>query len=1693
MKKLFLLIMASMVTIFMMAAGTGDGSTKANAIEFDWDKGNVHPGGTLWYHVDLAPLYEEDNPALTLNVANPSRDKSVKASMMATIAGQTQTKNYTVSPHEHQSFSEEASALVFMRQTEIYLTLTTDGEVLLSAKVYESTDLDETCKNAKELKWDVEATQTKGYAAWWKVNLSNIKDTVNFSKKDARVTITNIGNGTVNLKAGQSLDCPSSGLNKRNFTLLAGQSIVDTIPQSMILSVFPDELYFSIENVEQPVKIKVEMVDRPSVPVISDKETFVDLHVTDTITPLLIGKTYYRIKVAEMDSLAKFEPEFTYRNVGTNDAKVTVKMAFEVPAFGSTNSSYDLSAGEEQIVVYKKNMLENLEGIEYIYLLTEVQGSDVNFYGRFKHVREGKACKTNIDFNWENGHVQEARTTQWYAVNIADARDNIQDIEVHLVNYGSESAKVKASLAFSCPYIDLQEVSHSIPVGKEEVRTLRYSSYAMMSDTVWIGLETNRDIKFWATTKPAKTKEPDAACEKATPFSWENGVVQKKDTTVWYVINMEEARQQAAKYPTVVVQNMSSTNEVKITAELSLECPDSIENQSRELVIPAKGAYSKQIARNLFENISQKEIYLRVTTTEEVSMQIRLTQEAAGTSCSSAIPFNWVSGNTQAANANLWYSVDLHAVIENGSDVKVHLQNRDKAECTGFVQLAYSCPFEDATSIRNFTLAPNDEKEAVIPNSAIEAMTNGLVYVNIQGSTSLRFWAEAQAPEPFDTIYPDGINLTELKWNETYTQTEDTAWYLIPKSEIDYVRNLEEKMTPVAHLIDASASAKTVRAEAAFAFPIGKRMMGKSKELKANQHFFDTVPAGTFDQVLNPDMKRDSIILRVIRTKGTGAFQFKAELVKAFNGNSPRDAVPVRLNALYTQGANTEMWYKVKTETLKQDKNLFNKVLRVMGKNAGKGDTKVKVAVYEGYKAKYEEKDDLLMNRGEKTIKKGLSKSHNIPAQAIYAVGDSIELYIKVRTTDSLVFETKFVGEYAPLENIDPDQQKAKLVVPNVEYTIKGDNQAHWYQICIPYIQNNYKYIDNALDSTNLEYELEGTATIEVTATFQDTMDCKMPVRQRTINKSNKSYKGRKSLRSLIEKAIKKAGHTFDLSSTDPAFIDSMLHRFITKDSITLYVRVKSDKEIKAKLNTPQTKGDDCINAMSFDWEHGNVNPKDQHTWYVVALDTTQLYKENKGLRLHVDNWSETNASDVSASLYFKCDDKSQGDISKTIAANDSLTKDISLDFIKASSPQLMFIEFHSTEVTHIWIEKVDVKHDTVYADTTFFVCKGASVLGHVINEDTEWNDTIRNIKDEQKLALYDSITTIHAFVLHEPQVYDVSSLVNIERGAVLDLAAADTWLKEQYAADDNDTIQNLTSIKWQYAVYPDETFKDVDLANQPIIASERIKVRYFAFTECTEGLDPDPSKGLVVYKNYLNIARDTAKVDTCNYYTWPENDSLYVLPTTANPDSVVFPGGVNWGDSVLYLSLTLSNPAKMDLPYEVMYGNRLLVLNRNKINQTAGWENVLDSIYTPGGKVKVEWFNANDPNTPLTNPNYYYNNLDGSPLVGTFYAVITVDNGSACGLYGRTPDIVLGNVASGIAPVLAPSIVMPGEDIKVLNLDPEKETIIRIFTTEGLLQHTYNVSGQETFTIKAANAQGFYLVELLSGNEKSALRYIVK
>ena len=1416
MKKFLTFVVALVMTIPMMAIGRNDGSTKANAIDFDWETPMTHTSGTKWYRVDLAPLYEEETPALNLFLANKDAFNDTHTSLKATVAGQTDEKSFTIHPKQQRVWSANATMLVRLKQKEIYLTLTSDGTVMMSARVFEAEDLDESCTDALLFNWATGITKPAGVPVWYKVN---IKDAKANTGQDVCVVVTNNGTKKLTLIAGQSLDCPSSGVTRRTIELAAGQTLRDTIPNTMLNGVAFDELYVSLEN-DQPITVTAEYVNRPLVPVLPAdpmglkyEEKIVpdtSLHTVD-VTTLSAGVTYYfKYDVSKLNALKKYEPEFTFRNTGSTQATIDRKMAFDVPAFSAQGNTLVLDGNDESIEVLTKNTLLGLDNA-YIYVMI-TSDQDIQLISRFKHLREGKACRTNIDFDWINGHTQAASTKLWYAIDVADARDNIEDIVVHVQNLGNAKASLDASVAFSCPYIDLQEMHHTLAAGATEVRTLGYSTYAMMTDTIWIGVETNQSIKFWASTKPAKTTEPDEACLNAVKFNWEEGAMQNGGDTVWYKISMDEVREKSAKFPTVFVQNLSSTNPAKITAELSLECPDSIANQKRTKTLAANESFSKQLSRNLFENIVQDTIYLKVITTEAIALQIRLTEEAEGASCSSAIPFNWVSGNSQNANDNFWYVVDMRTVMQQGNDIRLHIENRDNATCKGVAQLIYECPTVSAPSVQDFTLKAHAEKSITVQNSAFETLSDSMAYVNLQGTTGLRFWVELLPLKHFDTIYADGLTLIPLQWDTLYTQTVDTAWYIIPNSEIEKVRNLEEKAKPVAHLINLG-SAMTIKAEGAFAFPITKKMMTKSQKLKANQHFTDTVPSGTFDQII----KKDSIIIRVTRPVGGSNFQFRAELVSAFSGNTRNDALPIRLGERYTQGPNTEMWYKLNTADLKKDTTLFNKALLVVGKNAGKGDAEVQVSVYEGLLSEVDLLEEYGLNDYRKrTVKKGQSKSHNIPAQAIYGVGD-VELYIKLRTTDSLLFETKFNGTYAP-KAVDPKQAEAKLLAPNVEYVVPGDNQEHWYMVCIPYMQNNYIYTDDA----KLEYELNGKATIEATATFQDEMDCAMPVRKRTINKSGGYHKGAKPLRELIEKAIKKAGQTFDFSGTDPEFMDSLLHRYITKDSITGYVRIKTDNDLKVKLVLEQTTGDACMNAMMFDWEHGNVNPAHQKTWYQVTLDSVAI-PDSCDLRLHVDNWSDAlDSVQVSASVYFECGEKAT--ISKTYKQGQSSRDSIDIDrdlIANLGWPPYMFIEYNSDTTSHIWAELIpNVPRDTLRDTIIAYVCAGETYTDtitntpYVINYSMEWRDTV---EFQDGPVMKDSITLFQVHPLVAPEALTVDSMKKLNaapvlvQGMQLFVDSSSVKLTEIYRAHALavDTIFKVDTVYWAKPVY-DEGDLDV-------------------------------------------------------------------------------------------------------------------------------------------------------------------------------------------------------------------------------------------------------------------------------------------
>ncbi|MBR2265900.1 MAG: hypothetical protein IJ882_04390, partial [Paludibacteraceae bacterium] len=523
----------------------------------------------------------------------------------------------------------------------------------------------------------------------------------------------------------------------------AGATIYDTVPNSMIKAVAGDELYVSIENTQR-MALKAEFIERPATPILTENDPWEPLDVTDTIQNIPAGEHYYRISVAHMNSLSKYEPEFTFRNEGVATTNMTRKMVFALPAYSAQGDQLTLAPDEETIEVIKKNTLEGLtNAYVYIYIKNDAPFS---LFGRFKHVREGKACKTNIDFDWVKGHEQAGKTTQWYAVDVKDAKARVKDIIVTVENIGEQSTSLNAKVAFSCPYIDLQEFTGSIAAKKTRSKKLGYATYAMMTDTVWIGLETTQPIKFRADTVDAPLQPVDDACLTATMFNWTDGGQQKADTAIWYKIDMRKVRNQQT-YPTVVVTNMSETEPVTIYGKLSLECPDSLPDQTRKLQIPAGGIFEKQLSRNMFENIQNDSIYILVQATQPIKFEVRRQAVPAGTDCSSAIRFNWVSGIDQKANGNLWYVVDLSQAIKEKKDIEVTVKNKDtKNACEGSAWISYTCPDDAAPQTQKFKLAAGESKSVKFVNSTFSELASDSVFVRLICSADMRVTAKLIDP-----------------------------------------------------------------------------------------------------------------------------------------------------------------------------------------------------------------------------------------------------------------------------------------------------------------------------------------------------------------------------------------------------------------------------------------------------------------------------------------------------------------------------------------------------------------------------------------------------------------------------------------------------------------------------------------------------------------------------------------------------------------------------------------------------------------------------------------------------------------------------------------------------------------------------------------------------------------------------------
>lgn len=1684
MKKLLLLSVAMMVSFgaaFAECPTTGgDGSTKADAIDFCWEEGHDQVGsGTYWYHVDLSPLYKEEVPTLTFCLQNPTLMDTVEVKMKATVAGQVVERQYTILPGQTKSQSGNASVLLKAKQTDVFVALTTkakdeNARIHFSARLYDAVDLDEACEKAVPFDWKNGFTQKKGAIQWVKIDLKDAKKAaVADPVSDVKITITNQGTGELKLRAAQSLDCPSSGLTKHTYTVAAGAQVVTTIPANMIKMVSEDELYVTFDN-SQPIKVEAELVPRAAdaKPLFDFGTVTVDSLPVVTNQTIAAGKHYYFINVAQMNDSLKYEPEFTF--LGLDEAAVIDRrMSFEKQVWAWQGNVLNLAANEEIVEVIKKNVVQGINA-EYIYLYIE-NDKPFQLIGRYKHVREGKACKTNIDFDWVNGHLQEGKTTQWYAIDVQAAKAEAKDIKVTIENVGYDKATVKGSLAFSCPYIDLQEITRTIAVGKSISTKVGYATYAMMSETIYVGAETDQDIRIKAELVDAEGELTGDACLEAKEFNWQEGAKQDADVAVWYKLGLNEVREMAVM-PTINVFNLSKDKAVKIEGLLSLECPDTKPNQERSLTIAANGVYSKQLSKDMFANMTGVDtLYLRVKANQPIAFEVALTEEPEGSSCTSAINFNWERGNDQKAKENLWYRIDLRKAMQTDKDVKITLVNKDeKNACEGMIQIAFDCNVDAAPQMQKFTLAAGKSRSTTQPHSMLESAIDSVVIVRLMGSTALHVEAQLVDPAPFDPIACD--ELIPLEWDKVYTQEAGTKMYLLTKEVMDALN--ADATSATAFINELSGKANSIKAEVAYHCPITSKPMTKSISLSANQKYSKAIGENLAKQAA----AHDSLIIRLTSKE---KFEFEARLVKTDDGSTVTTPVRIKFNEEYEQKAGTTCFYRINTEQLKATPEL-NQGSRVhVWTNTLAAAATLKVKVYEDI-AKME---DLLEGRGKRTIGKGKGFNREAPAYEIFGVANKI-VTIEL-TTDQDIKIGSQLSTYPTLAEPEPIADKAQFVVPNIDYTIPAGGQ--WMALCLPYLRNNYKITKDAnFEITNIDGV---PVKVEVAGTWEDTLHYKIPHRSRTIKKTGKYTM---SFYEAIDKAIKRRGYSYSIESTDPAFVDSVAREIITTDSLTAYVFINVDHPIKWRINMERTTGFSCDEEalMQFDWEHGNFQEAGKTMWYQVAMDEWRI-PEDKDLRIHVQNWAEEKNA-ITASFYQACKEMAGLPKMKTVdfAAKQDSALTIPRSWIEGIGWTNYQIQVSSEKAAYIWAELVEpIKHDTLeVTNPTMYPCDGEKVtdqfgIEHIINAadpaSLTWQSkVIDGGFNEDHTMIIDTIYIDVCVVPTAPTLPAIATILpslEVKKGEAIDLTAAKAALEAALDTKGDDSKQAAKEIHWEIST-DCTTFTEIDATP---VATEAFVVRFRVITDCDVELISD-----AVVENKIQDVVSEESQTACREYTWAETGETYYKSQVVTVDYDVPVGCASQVEHhKLTLNLTITSPVVKDFVLEQLYGYRILMINRKSFNDLnlPGWEALKDE---EAAKKYVKWFK--DGAEIAGASGFYLTNGDGKPLAaGEYYAVVMLGEEADCAPKGETNHI---NVpASNGAPALMPTLAQPNEDIKVLNLDPEQTTIIRVYTSDGLLQSSYTASGVETYTIKAAADHGFYMVELINEGLNTTLRYIVK
>ena len=536
MRKFLLSAIALMMSVAMMAIGAGNGTSKANAIDFDWDS-TYYPEKNVasWYSIKLSDLNKEaEDPTVALYLTNLTNETAnveltgnavlkfpfpismfVKDIDLLQYAGSNAVETYSIAGKKHvvwtlpttydlssidagqakdaleQLFGDLSQVsliqLVEYGLGNVSLSIKPDQEIAVSADVYETEEIiDDACTNAVDFTWTGE-TVTAG-EKWFYLDLNAVKNT----DKKLNFVIENNGGVDANVAFDLYSDCPASAvLLDYDWTIPAGNEVKEALGRFFLDQMTRDYVYLKLTT-DQTITLKAEEEVLPPP---------VELFNPSGAPVLEIGKEYSlngeTILKVELETLkAPLGYKTVCKIVNPNLTAVNLKqeIAFSTPVTSNNVQEKNLLVVEDTTLDISSKMIANVKSDVAYFRLTTVEA--LNLVIEYVKLETSKpvdpstpstpstpailapSCEDSYAFDWNSSVKQKALMTKWYELDIASLVKNEEHVQLSFTNHHNAVVLVMGSILLDCNSTDTIPFICPVPAGKSISKVVDYSLLA---------------------------------------------------------------------------------------------------------------------------------------------------------------------------------------------------------------------------------------------------------------------------------------------------------------------------------------------------------------------------------------------------------------------------------------------------------------------------------------------------------------------------------------------------------------------------------------------------------------------------------------------------------------------------------------------------------------------------------------------------------------------------------------------------------------------------------------------------------------------------------------------------------------------------------------------------------------------------------------------------------------------------------------------------------------------------------------------------------------------------------------------------------------------------------------------------------------------------------------------------------------